>query len=91
MAMVVNIIGLESDDDTYQKMRDVYYACDKANIEPPEEVLEYFNFEPPKDEPPQIDISECITKRDVEYTDSWEICVSKIPVTTSFIRIDISY
>ena len=46
MSMSTYVIGFQSPDEKWQRMKAVWDACEKADIEVPQEVRDFFDGEP---------------------------------------------
>lgn len=93
MSMSTHIIGFVPPDNRWKELKKVYDACIFAGIEVPDEVLEFFNYEPPDDLGIEIDLED--DKYSSEYqTDGSEgylVELNKLPKEIKFIRFYNSY
>lgn len=93
MSMTTHIIGFVPPDNRWKEMKKVYDACLFAGIEAPEEVLEFFNDEPPDDLGIEIDLED--DKSSTEYqregSEGFQIELKKLPKEIKFIRFYNSY
>ena len=85
MSMSTYVFGFKAPDDKWKKMKAIWDACKKANIEPPGEVDEYFDFEPPDSSGVQVDIDYHEYRDDC--SEGIEIKVSEIPKDITSIRV----
>ena len=56
MGMSTYIIGFASQDENYQKMRQIWENCTEMNISIPDEVDNFFNYEKPNEDGIKIEI-----------------------------------
>ena len=47
MSMSTHVVGIVQPDETWTRMKAVYDACEKAEVDPPDEVINFFNGEEP--------------------------------------------
>lgn len=87
MSRSISIVGFKPADDTWNKMKAVWKACDTAKVEIPSEVLEFFAYEEPGDRlGMEVDITHSWIKRQGGY----DIDVATIPNDVKTIRIEVS-
>ena len=48
MGMSSHVTGFKLPDEKWKKMKAIYDACKVANISPPQEVNEFFDYSPPR-------------------------------------------
>ena len=48
MGMSTHIVGIMPADETFNKMKAAYDACELAGVEPPREVMEFFGHSAPE-------------------------------------------
>jgi len=51
MSMSTSVVGFRLADDKWKKMKNIWDICKEAEIEPPNEVIKFFDNEYPGDEP----------------------------------------
>jgi len=56
MGIATSIKGIRLPDEKWKKMKKVWVACKEANIDPPKEVLEFFNHDDPSPLGVKVDI-----------------------------------
>lgn len=56
MSMDISVKGIVEPTEDYNKKLEAYYACEKAGIDIPDELLEYFNGEEPLKEGMEVKI-----------------------------------
>ena len=84
MSMSKHVIGFVPPDDDWKKMKAIYDACEKAGIEPPDEVNEFFDNEKPDASGQKIEIPHEEWHGDI--SEGFEIKVSEIPKQVKVIR-----
>lgn len=47
MSMSMSVVGIVPDDEKWKKMATAYKACRSAGVDPPREVLDFFDGAPP--------------------------------------------
>ena len=84
MGMSTWVKGIKPPDEKWEKMKAIWDACEKADIEIPEEVEEFFDGEPPDDKGVVVEIPKH------EYTDDsrqgFEIYLNELPKDIQIIR-----
>lgn len=88
MSASINIEFICPPDEKYDKMKQVWNLCKEMNIEVPEEVGTFFNWEEPSIHGTIIYQPDCLIKANF-YNESM-IEVEKIPSNIKFIRITLS-
>lgn len=97
MGMSTTIVGIRDLDGKFKQMMDVKKACDRAGIDYPEEVHEYFEYRADRPEEELInqmnstDLKKAVKKLDVEYSDVYEVDLSKITKDVKKIQFRVSY
>ena len=56
MSMSTHIVGFRPPDEKWHQMKAIYDACTKAEVKIPDEVDEFFNFEPPDHQGVKVDL-----------------------------------
>ena len=82
------------DNEHYKRMLKIKHACDEAEIDPPEEVDEYFGGDgvDNRDEYPlEVSGRDIATEYHAEMIDGYEVKVSDIPEGVEVIRFCNSY
>lgn len=80
MSMHTHVIGFKAPDAKWKKMKKIYDSCTDAGIDVPEEVLKFFNYEPPDDAGVEVELEEstCIKKWRTDGEDGFVIDVKKL-------------
>lgn len=91
MGMSTHVVGFKPPDDKWRKMKAAYEACQMAGIDPPEEVEDFFDGEPPDDNGVEIDESAlaesgALREWKDEYREGFEIDVPKLPPDVTVVR-----
>jgi hypothetical protein len=92
MSVSVYIIGLKEPAPDYLAKLKAYKACEEANVEPPPELLDYFDGVQSEYIPGdgmEVEIDEAVNG-DVEYGDGAVIDLSKLPEGVTKIRVYMS-
>jgi len=80
MGMSSHVIGFRDPDEKWKQMKDIYDSCKQANVEPPDEVNKFFNWEPPEKEGIKVNIDEiCESYSPYDVTEGFKIEISKLP------------
>ena len=88
MGMSTHVIGFKPADEKWHKMKAVWDACEKAGIDTPEEVIDFFADEPPDENGVVVYIEEtdyCKEWKD-DMKEGFEIEVYKLPKDVKIIR-----
>ena len=86
MSADIYIRGIIEPNEEFKKKYAAFVACEEADIDPPEELWEYFNEERPNPSGLTIDI-EPISVRIDEYNIAYEIDLKSIRSDVSKIQI----
>lgn len=91
MGMSRNVCGIVPPDEQWMKMKAVYDACMKADIDIPDEVDEYFDGRNPDDKGMQIDIDDAVEEYSGDSEDGFDVDLSKLPKKVKIIRFTNSW
>lgn len=95
MSMSTHVVGFKPPDDKWKKMKAVWDSCAAAGMDPPKNVLEFFNWVPPDDRGVEVDLEKhpCVAKYNPPNRgqDGFEIDVKKLPPDVTVIRFYNSY
>lgn len=94
MSMSTHVKGFKPPDEKWKKMKAVWDACDKAKVDPPKDVLEFFGGETPDEAGVEVDLEEekcCKEWDDSDMQSGFEIDVTKLPKDVTLIRFYNSY
>jgi len=91
MGMSSHVTGFKLPDEKWKKMKAIYDACKVANISPPQEVNEFFDYSPPDDAGVQVGIP-CTKSSDSDScSDIFEVNLKDVPKDVTLIRFVNSY
>lgn len=94
MSMTVHVVGFRPPDDKWKKMKAVWDACVKADVEIPEDVLDFFNHVAPDDRGVEVELEKlpaCTKRYRTEGREGYEIDVTKLPYGVTVVRFYNSY
>ena len=88
-----SIIGFKLPDTKFKKMKGVYDACVKAGINVPDEVMCYFQDEPPDDNGVIIELNKhlAVKKYNTEMKDGFDVDLTKLDPDIKVLRFYHSY
>jgi hypothetical protein len=86
--MSTHIVGFHPPDEVWEKMKQVWDTCAEAGIEPPERVLEFFDYEPPDDAGVTVELAESPAVRDFnnDSQSGYEVDIRRLPSDVHLIR-----
>ncbi len=96
MSSSIRALGFKPPDAKWEMMKAVWDACSEAEVEPPDEVDNFFCGEPPDEEGVRVEehmlkVCGAIKQFRAEMMDGFDIHVDKIPKDVKIIRIYNSY
>lgn len=93
MSMSTHIKGFRPPDEQWKKMKEVWDACDRAGVDPPEEVSDFFNDEAPDSTGVEIELEnyEGVKPYNGEMEEGFQVDISKLPKDIKYIRFYNSY
>jgi len=62
MGISTRVVGFVPPDEKFKQMKEIFDACDKAGINPPDEVWKFFNYDRPCDAGVEVDIENYVEK-----------------------------
>ena len=86
MGMSTHIVGIKPPNDRWRAMKAAYDACEIANIDPPDEVLGFFNDEEPDDKGVIVELEDIADRWASESAAGYEINLSNLPNDIKIIR-----
>lgn len=88
MGVSTCIVGFQPPDEQWQKMKDAYDACEKAGVEIPRTILDFFNWDPPDDAGVRIDLEkhESVSVFQVGGSEGFQVDIGKLPKHVKFVR-----
>jgi len=93
------VIGFRLPDEKWRKMKAVYDVCKQSGVDPPAEVEDFFDDNPPDDRGILVELDgrfgakghECCVEYKGDMEDGWEIDLSKVPKDLTHLRFVASY
>lgn len=92
MSRTCSVTGYESGKETekFKKFKAVWNACQAANIDVPDDVSEFFDYQDPNIfEFSVIDISNAVNENSDDNGDNWDVDLTKLPPCVKLIRFRI--
>lgn len=89
--MSVHVYAITPADEKWHKMKAIYDACKNVDIEPPPEVDEFFNGEPPDDNGVVEEIDHLLHKENANGHDSFLLDIDDLPNDATALRIEVHY
>lgn len=88
MGMSSRVYGIKPADEKYKKMLEIYNLCKESKVNIPDEVVDFFDNEPPESKGVIIELKQfgCLTSYNEEMVDGYEIELGKIPKDIKIIR-----
>lgn len=85
--MGTTVVGFRPADDQWNKMKAIWENCESMGIEVPREVDDFFDGTPPGDQPGmEVDLKEAVKDWRNEYSQGYEIDVTKLPKNVTVLR-----
>ena len=97
MSMGSNVIGIKTPDEHWQRMRDIWDACQAAGVQVPEEVERFFNYEPPDEKGILVKLAfprhPCLREwsNAKKNAQGYEIDLTKLPSDIKTLRFYVSW
>lgn len=93
MGMHSHVIGIRPPNDEYQKKVTAWKACVAANIDVPQELMDYFEGEGPREGGMQLNLEDhhCCEIFNEEMKDGFTIELEHVPEGVKFIRFYNAY
>lgn len=86
MGMSSHVIGIRAPDSKWQRMKAIWDACDLAEVNVPDEVLDYFEGEEPNPLGVEVELNGCVNGVDEEGQDGFVVDLSKLPKDITHIK-----
>lgn len=87
MSMSTHIVGFRPPDKKWNKMKEIWIACESEDVPIPEEVSAFFDHEPPGDRPgSEVDIGKSIRKWSDDSRQGFEVELAKLPPDVKVLR-----
>lgn len=88
MGMSTHVIGIKPPDEKWKKMKAIWDACSAAGIEPPGEVVSFFDYTAP--DPLGVEVAIEKSRSVKEYTDDmrsgFEVDLKALPEDVTVLR-----
>lgn len=88
MGMSTHVIGFKPPDKDWKRMKQVWDSCTAAGIDPPKEVLDFFEGAPPDDAGVEVDLEGAGVIK--EWSDDscagYDVDVAKLPPDVKVVR-----
>lgn len=84
MSMSTHVIGFVPPDEEWKKMKAIWDACNKAKIDPPDEVQDFFDGEVPSEKGQEVEIPH--REWGDENRQGIEVEINKLPKNVKLIR-----
>lgn len=93
MGMSTHIVGYRETDEEWRKMREAYVACVNAGIDPPSQILDFFEYEDPRNLPDgiEIKISDATEEFESDYKKGYSVYLDRLPAGVKVIRFYNAY
>lgn len=95
MSMSVYVHGIRNITEDYRKKLNIYKSCKELNIKPPEELLEYFEYESyPCEDGIIVDLPDDSMTHSTNMqhcSDYYDVNLTKLPKDVIKVRFEISY
>ena len=92
MSTSMHAVGFKPADEKWKRMKAVWEACDLAETQVPDSVLEYFDDERPGDKPGmEVALGDSCKEWNAEMEQGYEIDITNVPEGVRFIRVYNSY
>lgn len=87
MSMSTCVVGFRPADEAWKNMKSIWESCEAAGVEIPKEVLKFFDGKPPKDKPgAEVSIKEAVRDWSDEYSQGFEVDLTKLPSNVKVLR-----
>lgn len=86
MGMSTRVVGFRPPDDKWNKMRAIYIACVAADVEIPEQVMDFFNGEKPDPSGVEVNLDNILKGFKMDGAEGFELELAHVPFGVSAIR-----
>ncbi len=89
MGMSMYVVGIKPPDAKWNKMKKIYDACQEADMDVPDAVMDYFDGEDPDDKGVLLDesrLGKAVSEYCVEGCSGFEVELSKLPKDVKILR-----
>lgn len=88
MGMSTHACGFRPADEEWEKMKAVWLSCEKAGVEIPQNVIQFFDDEHPESKPGmEISLGDACREWSDKYREGYQIDVTKLPEGLKYIRV----
>lgn len=89
MGMSTHIVGFKPADEKWQQMKEALEACRRADVEVPDEIDQFFNYEDPDEAGVRVEIedTDAVSEWHDEAGSGYDIDVSKLPTDVTLVRV----
>jgi hypothetical protein len=85
--MSTHVVGFRPADEKWEKMKEVWAACDSAGVPVPDNVLDFFDHEHPGDKPgAEVDVDAAVKDWNSTGCSGFEVDVTKLPPGLKILR-----
>lgn len=94
MSMSTSVVGIKPPDEKWKKMKAIWDSCVAADVDPPNEVSEFFGWEDPDNSGVLVykdKMGDAIQKYDDNYQSGYEVHIDKLPSDIKIIRFTNSW
>ncbi len=89
MNMSTRVVAFRAPDEKWKKMKAAWDACEEADLDTPEELLDFFDYNEPDPRGVEIDIPRHSWTADMQ--EGFEIFLEEVPEDVKVIRFYNSY
>ncbi len=92
----LDVVGFIPPDFKWKQMKAVWDACVRAQVDPPKDVVAFFNHIPPDDNGvtihrKQLEACGAIKEYSAEMTDGLEVMLANLPADVKILRFTVDY
>jgi hypothetical protein len=91
MSTSTHVQGLVPHDDKWRMMKDVWFACEAADVDIPDDVIDFFDGQPPDENGQPIDIKRGVVEYTRDGQQGFDVHLDQLPVNVKVIRFFNSY
>jgi hypothetical protein len=84
--MSTYIVGFRPPNAQWEKMRDIWKACDAAGVELPEEVIKFFGYEDPDPAGVTVNLDKSPAVRSLGDGSGFEVDITQLPKDLTILR-----
>lgn len=87
MGMSTHVVGFRPADDTWNKMKEAWIACENAGVDIPKEIYNFFEGINPEDRPgAEVNLGKSVREWRDDYRQGYEVDLTKIPKDVKILR-----